>query len=71
MRILGVYNSKGGVGKTATAVNFAYLAARDGRRTLVWDPVSCPRAGSPFCVPGWRAPQGSGPKAGSMPVKVR
>jgi cellulose biosynthesis protein BcsQ len=37
MRILGLYNSKGGVGKTATAVNFAYLGAREGQRTLVWD----------------------------------
>lgn len=37
MRIIGVYNIKGGVGKTATAVNMAYLAAREGFRTLVWD----------------------------------
>jgi cellulose biosynthesis protein BcsQ len=37
MRIIGVYNIKGGVGKTATAVNLAYLSARDGFRTLVWD----------------------------------
>ncbi len=37
MHIIGVYNIKGGVGKTATAVNLAYLAAREGYRTLVWD----------------------------------
>ena len=37
MRIVAVYNIKGGVGKTATAVNLAYLAARTGRRTLIWD----------------------------------
>lgn len=37
MRILGVYNIKGGVGKTATAVNLAYLAAEQGLRTLIWD----------------------------------
>ncbi len=37
MRILGVYNIKGGVGKTAAAVNLAYLAAEEGARTLIWD----------------------------------
>ena len=37
MRVLATYNIKGGVGKTAAAVNLAYLAARDGRRTLLWD----------------------------------
>jgi cellulose biosynthesis protein BcsQ len=37
MRILGVYNIKGGVGKTATAVNIAHLAAASGLRTLIWD----------------------------------
>lgn len=37
MRVLATYNIKGGVGKTASAVNLAYLAARQGTRTLVWD----------------------------------
>lgn len=37
MRVVATYNLKGGVGKTSTAVNLAYLAARDGWRTLLWD----------------------------------
>jgi chromosome partitioning protein len=37
MKIIATYNIKGGVGKTATAVNVAYLAARDGYRVLLWD----------------------------------
>jgi len=37
LKILATYNLKGGVGKTAAAVNLAYLSARDGYRTLVWD----------------------------------
>ena len=37
MKVLATYNIKGGVGKTSTAVNLAYLAAREGRRTLLWD----------------------------------
>ena len=37
MRVLASYNIKGGVGKTSTAVNLGYLAARDGLRTLLWD----------------------------------
>lgn len=37
MKILATYNIKGGVGKTATTVNLAYLAAQEGARVLVWD----------------------------------
>ncbi len=38
MRIYATYNIKGGVGKTTTAVNFAYLAAAEtGLRTVLWD----------------------------------
>ncbi len=37
MRILATYNGKGGVGKTAAAVNLAYLSALRGGRTLLWD----------------------------------
>ena len=37
MKIIAIYNMKGGVGKTATAVNLAYLAADSGLRTLLWD----------------------------------
>jgi chromosome partitioning protein len=37
VRIIAVYNIKGGVGKTAGAVNLAWLAAQGGARTLLWD----------------------------------
>jgi chromosome partitioning protein len=37
VRVLATYNIKGGVGKTTAAVNLAYLAARGGSRTLLWD----------------------------------
>lgn len=37
MKVFASYNIKGGVGKTSTAVNLAHLAAREGRRTLLWD----------------------------------
>ena len=37
MKVLAAYNIKGGVGKTATAVNLAHLAAESGARVLVWD----------------------------------
>jgi chromosome partitioning protein len=37
VRTVAVFNIKGGVGKTTTAVNLAHLSARSGRRTLLWD----------------------------------
>jgi chromosome partitioning protein len=37
MKVLAVYNIKGGVGKTAAAVNLAHLASEAGHSTLLWD----------------------------------
>jgi len=37
MVCIGIYNIKGGVGKTTAAVNLSYLASFDGLKTLLWD----------------------------------
>jgi chromosome partitioning protein len=37
VKTVAIYNLKGGVGKTTTAVNLSYLAAASGRRVLLWD----------------------------------
>jgi chromosome partitioning protein len=37
VKVLATYNIKGGVGKTAAAVNLAHVAADEGNRVLVWD----------------------------------
>src|SRR3954451_17342922 len=47
-RVLATYNIKGGVGKTSASVNLAYLAARDGARTLLWD--LDPQGGSTYLL---------------------
>jgi len=35
--VIAVFSTKGGVGKTTTAVNLAWLGADEGHRVLVWD----------------------------------
>ncbi len=37
MVTIAFYNLKGGVGKTASSINLAYLAAAGGYKTLLWD----------------------------------
>jgi cellulose biosynthesis protein BcsQ len=37
VKVFATYSIKGGVGKTAAAVNLAYLAAREGEPALLWD----------------------------------
>lgn len=37
MQVIAVYNIKGGVGKTAAAVNFTYLSSMTNGKTLLWD----------------------------------
>jgi len=37
MKVIALYNIKGGVGKTAACVNLAYSCAKCGMKTLLWD----------------------------------
>lgn len=37
MKVIALYNIKGGVGKTAACVNLAYSCAKSGMKTLLWD----------------------------------
>jgi chromosome partitioning protein len=50
MKIIAVTNIKGGVGKTTTAVNLAYLCAASGRSTLLWD--LDPQGGATYTLRG-------------------
>jgi len=47
MPVLALYSMKGGVGKTTAAVNLAWLAARDGMETLLFD--LDPQAAATWC----------------------
>ena len=48
MKVIAVYNMKGGVGKTTAAVNLAYLASASGQHVLLWD--LDPQAASSFAL---------------------
>jgi chromosome partitioning protein len=55
VKVLATASMKGGVGKTASAVNLAYEASRTGARVLVWD--LDPQGGSTYLLQvdaGWR-----------------
>lgn len=47
-RVIAVYNIKGGVGKTSTAVNLAWLASRHDGKVLLWD--LDPQSASAYCL---------------------
>ena len=50
MKILAINSTKGGVGKTATAVNIAYLATLNKLRVLLWDMDIQSSATFYFCI---------------------
>ncbi len=60
MKIVAVTNIKGGVGKTTTAVNLAYLCALSGRHSLLWD--LDPQGGSTYTLRCESVPHASAKK---------
>ncbi len=71
MRVLATYNIKGGVGKTATAINLAHRAAAAGARTLLWD--LDPQGAATYCFRIKAKVKGGGKKLirGARPLERR
>jgi len=69
MTVLALYNLKGGVGKTAAAINLAYLAAATGYKTLVWD--LDPQASASFYLNAKNVGRGQTKKIFAGEVDVR
>jgi cellulose biosynthesis protein BcsQ len=48
LKIIALYNIKGGVGKSAGAINFAWLSSNSSLKTLLWD--LDPQGASTYCL---------------------
>jgi chromosome partitioning protein len=60
MRVVAVAGAKGGVGKTAAAVNLSVVAAAAGHRTLLWD--LDPQGAATFCYRARAKVKGGAPR---------
>ena len=69
MKIVAVTNIKGGVGKTTTAVNLAYLCAASGQRTLLWD--LDPQAAATYILRCETAGKGVGQETGLRQTRTQ